>query len=184
MRRQSENARRPAASFLWWDQRSSGGGLLRRDRSNSRVLPCQGNGFRNHLWHALSHPSGSTDFDEQGRIKGTLGIPLNERGAGQAAQTDQPSPGLGNFTDLFVSVPVRRANGGGRSRRLWESVRKRSTSWTPFASTRIMALQNLVAGSTVPAQGLPPDAGATGNHLPARRRAFGRSQAASRGGRR
>lgn len=29
---------------------------------------------------------GSTDFDEQGRIKGTLDIPLNERGAGQVAQ--------------------------------------------------------------------------------------------------
>jgi broad specificity phosphatase PhoE len=29
---------------------------------------------------------GATDFDDQGRIKGTLGIPLNERGAGQVAQ--------------------------------------------------------------------------------------------------
>lgn len=29
---------------------------------------------------------GATDFDDQGRIKGTLEIPLNERGAGQVAQ--------------------------------------------------------------------------------------------------
>jgi broad specificity phosphatase PhoE len=30
---------------------------------------------------------GSTDFDEQGRIKGTLDIPLNENGASQVART-------------------------------------------------------------------------------------------------
>lgn len=30
---------------------------------------------------------GTTDFDEQGRIKGTLDIPLNEQGAEQVAQT-------------------------------------------------------------------------------------------------
>ena len=30
---------------------------------------------------------GVTDFDEQGRIKGTLDIPLNENGTAQVAQT-------------------------------------------------------------------------------------------------
>ena len=32
---------------------------------------------------------GSTDFDEQGRIKGTLDIPLSEKGAGQVKKTVQ-----------------------------------------------------------------------------------------------
>ncbi|MFO0902575.1 MAG: histidine phosphatase family protein [Pirellulales bacterium] len=38
---------------------------------------------------------GSTDFDEQGRIKGTLDIPLNERGAGQVAQMIEQLSSLG-----------------------------------------------------------------------------------------
>lgn len=37
---------------------------------------------------------GSTDFDEQGRIKGTLEIPLNERGASQVARTIQDVAGM------------------------------------------------------------------------------------------
>lgn len=50
---------------------------------------------------------GSTDFDEQGRIKGTLGIPLNERGAGQVAQMISHLQGLG--ISLIYSSPCQCA---------------------------------------------------------------------------
>ena len=45
---------------------------------------------------------GSTDFDDQGRIKGTLEIPLNERGAGQVAQMIRDLSGLG-ITAIYSS---------------------------------------------------------------------------------
>ncbi|MFO0819904.1 MAG: histidine phosphatase family protein [Pirellulales bacterium] len=50
---------------------------------------------------------GSTDFDEQGRIKGTLEIPLNERGAGQVAQMISHLQGLG--ISLIYSSPCQCA---------------------------------------------------------------------------
>lgn len=45
---------------------------------------------------------GSTDFDDQGRIKGILEIPLNERGAGQVAQMIGNLAGLG-ITAIYSS---------------------------------------------------------------------------------
>lgn len=46
--------------------------------------------------------SGLTDFDEQGRIKGTLDIPLNDTGAEQVAQTAAELSGR-EITAIYVS---------------------------------------------------------------------------------
>lgn len=50
---------------------------------------------------------GSTDFDEQGRIKGTLEIPLNERGASQVARTIQDVSGLS--IEVIYTSPCQAA---------------------------------------------------------------------------
>lgn len=50
---------------------------------------------------------GSTDFDEQGRIKGSLDIPLSPRGAGQVVQTVAELSGVP--IDLIYTSPCRSA---------------------------------------------------------------------------
>jgi len=50
---------------------------------------------------------GSTDFDEQGRIKGTLDIPLNKNGTDQASQTANEL--VGASIEVIYSSPCQSA---------------------------------------------------------------------------
>jgi len=59
-------------------------------------------GKRAMLRILLVHP-GSTDFDEQGRIKGTLDVPLNANGASQVARTVDEL--MGTKIDLIYASP-------------------------------------------------------------------------------
>ena len=59
---------------------------------------------------------GSTDFDVEGRIRGTLDVPLNRHGTEQVARTiDELS--CWQFDAIFTS-PVRGVAPDGGSRRL------------------------------------------------------------------
>jgi probable phosphoglycerate mutase len=50
---------------------------------------------------------GSTDFDEQGRIKGTLDIPLNKNGTDQASQTATEL--VGESIEIIYASPCQSA---------------------------------------------------------------------------
>ena len=54
-------------------------------------------------------------YDEQGRIQGTLDIPLNAQGSASASQLAAIC-GPGNLADLFLTLPGRLANGFGHQR--------------------------------------------------------------------
>ncbi len=56
---------------------------------------------------------GATDFDEQGRIKGSLDIPLNESGEGQVAQTVGELTGLD--IDFIYTAPCESARQTARA---------------------------------------------------------------------
>jgi phosphoserine phosphatase len=72
--------------------------------------------------------AGSTDFDEQGRIKGTLDIPLNEVGQSQVAQLVADLRGV--RIDYLYASPNRSAQQTAASLATDHQVRLRtSTSW-------------------------------------------------------
>ena len=61
---------------------------------------------------------GSTDYDEQGRIQGTLDIPLNEQGTREVAADYRRHSHAGNCGDLLRPLPVGLPDGDGNCRGL------------------------------------------------------------------
>ncbi len=60
---------------------------------------------------------GSTDYDQQGRIQGTLDIPLDDQGAEQVQQVARSPSLIGDYGHLSGPVPECRANGQRHWRR-------------------------------------------------------------------
>ena len=115
--------------------------------------------------------AGSTDFDEQGRIKGTLDIPLSETRAGAGRPADRRAARDDDRPSVRLAVPIGPANGriaGRRPQAEGQDARRAAES-----RPRPVARQADRRGSRQSAQGVPPASGPSRDGLPAAGRAGG-----------
>ena len=78
---------------------------------------------------------GSTDFDEQGRIKGTLDIPLNENGTHQAVRAARELDDLG--VEIVYTSPCQSAVQTAAADRRAVQLRRESTGRKRLSNTSV-----------------------------------------------